>query len=236
MGSRLRVLLVRHGQSEANINWDVNKRKADHAISLTEIGHAQAKKAGEVLADWIAGRLLNSRLESLSSIRLWCGPYLRTRQTAQRIFETCRLSEGGKSPFLDEGPVESFMLHEQLFGIFDGLSDEERAEKYPSEWEHYQKCKSFEGKVWARPPGGESRMDVAVRIHQAFGTFQRDFDRHGIETVVVVAHGTVNRAFTMAWCHHPWEFLEKEPNPNNCSIRLLEDGCDRGYIFDGFPP
>lgn len=86
-------------------------------------------------------------------------------------------------------------------------------------------------------PGGESRVDVALRLHHGFfGTAQRDFDRHNINTVVVVAHGTVNRAFTTMWCHHNWEFLEKEPNPNNCSVRLLEDGKDQGYVFDGFPP
>jgi hypothetical protein len=30
------------------------------------------------------------------------------------------------------------------------------------------------------------------------------------------------------------QWLEKEENPNLCSVRLLEDGIDRGYIVEGF--
>ena len=40
---------------------------------------------------------------------------------------------------------------------------------------------------------------------------------------------------------HPWyvkdrtpEWLESQPNPLNCSIRLLDGTVDRGYVFEGF--
>jgi 2,3-bisphosphoglycerate-dependent phosphoglycerate mutase len=138
----------------------------------------------------------------------------------------------GDSWFLDE--KEHFLLHEQQFGIFDGLSDEQRREQYPAETEHYEKCKKFEGKVWAKLPMGESRMDVSRRMHQAFGTFKRDAEKHDIHNIVVVGHGTTNRAFTMAWMHHQPEWFEREPNPKNCSVRLIENGEDKGYIFKGF--
>lgn len=245
---KLRVLLVRHGESEANRNQEIGKRKADHAVELTEEGNAQAKACGSFLAKYL---VTCGEGEVFEAVRLWHSPYRRTRQTAARIMETARLPhrvnmvadqfdaqlnhsrEAGESIFWDKR--EHLGLHEQLFGVFDGLSDEERAEQYPTEWAHYQKCKEFEGKVWARHPGGESRVDVALRLHSGFfGTVQRDFDRHKVNTIVVVAHGTVNRAFTQQWCHFGWEFLEKEPNPRNCSVRLLEDGKDQGYIFDGY--
>jgi len=144
--------------------------------------------------------------------------------------------KAGDSWFVDQR--EHFLLHEQQFGIFDGLSDEQRRDQYPAETEHYEKCKKFEGKVWAKLPMGESRIDVARRMHQAFGTFKRDEEKHGIENIVVVGHGTTNRCFTMAWLHMAPEWLEKESNPKNCSIRLLENGEDKGYIFKGFdnPP
>lgn len=93
---------------------------------------------------------------------------------------------------------------------------------------------THEGRFFARMPQGESRFDVACRVHQVFGTLHRDAERHGISTVVIVAHGVTNRAFTMEWMHYPFEWFEKEPNPANCSIRLLEDGTDRGYVFPGF--
>ena len=138
----------------------------------------------------------------------------------------------GDSWFIDT--YEHHLLHEQYFGLWDGLSDEERKEQFPKEWALYKKYHGEGAKVWAPIPGGERRMDVARRVHQAFGTFHRDAEKHGIENIVVVAHGTTNRAFTYSWLHKPWEWFEKERNPKNCSIRLLEDGQDKGYVFKGF--
>lgn len=142
----------------------------------------------------------------------------------------------GDSYFLDRR--EHLLLAEQQFGVFDGLSDAEREEHYPREQAYYEKCKKFEGKLWPKMPLGESRFEVCQRVHQAFGTFKRDEERHGIENIVVVGHGTTNRAFTMMWLHLPYEWMHQEPNPKNCSIRLIEDGEDMGYIFPGFddPP
>lgn len=36
------------------------------------------------------------------------------------------------------------------------------------------------------------------------------------------------------WNHLTPEWFEEEPNPKNCSIRLLDDHKDHGYIFSGF--
>jgi len=235
----MRIFLVRHGMSRANADWSENRRVADHAIELTEEGKEQAKRAGEFLANYFREHLGSS--PQPTKIRLWHSPYRRTRQTADGVEEACRISRpghpaDGQSWFFDR--KEHFLLHEQQFGIFDGLSDEERRNLYPAETEHYEKCKQFEGKVWAKLPMGESRIDVARRMHQAFGTFKRDEEKHEIENIVVVGHGTTNRCFTMAWLHMAPEWLEKESNPKNCSIRLLENGEDKGYIFKGFdnPP
>lgn len=130
---------------------------------------------------------------------------------------------------------EHLLLAEQQFGLFDGLSDEEREARYPAEHAYYEKCKKFEGKLWPKMPLGESRIDVAQRVHQSFGTFKRDAEKHGINNIIIAAHGTVNRAFIMMWLHLPYEWMHSEPNPPNCSVRLLEDGEDKGYIFEGFP-
>jgi broad specificity phosphatase PhoE len=258
--SRLRIYLVRHGQSRSNLDWTENQRVADHAIELTEEGHRQAKAVGEFLKDDFASRGLLRRGEStypgdvpmfMSRTRLWLSPYTRTRQTARAIQTACRLEEEffvgdelgdghrshaprqGGSLFLD--CREHLLLAEQQFGLFDGLSDEEREARYPAEHGYYEKCKRFEGKLWPQMPLGESRYEVCQRVHQSFGTFHRDAEKHGIQNIVVVGHGTVNRAFAMMWMHHPYEWMHEESNPNNCSVRLIEGGIDKGYIFAGFP-
>lgn len=82
-------------------------------------------------------------------------------------------------------------------------------------------------------PGGESRIDVCQRVHQFFGTIQRDAGRHGIDDIIVVSHGVTIRCFTMMWCNHTVEWLEAERNPANCSIRLLKGGEDCGLIYTG---
>lgn len=246
----MRIFLVRHGQSEANIEWAENARNADAAISLTEKGKTQARAAGDFLADYFhkeAGR-------SYPKIRLWHSPYLRAEQTADEIVKTARSipCEGtnresrkivdtrgvarvvapGDSIFWDK--KMQFLLYEQAHGVMDGMTDKERAREFPAEWAYYQKHKAKGVKILAQLPLGESRIQVATRIQQSFGKFHRDAEKHGIDNIVVVAHGTTNRCFAFAWMQKPLSWLETEPNPKNCSIRLIKGSTDQGYIFDGF--
>jgi 2,3-bisphosphoglycerate-dependent phosphoglycerate mutase len=220
----MRILLVRHGQSRSNLDGSENLRVADHAIELSDQGHEQAKACGAFLRGWFEQNL--GTTGSRPKIRLWHSPYARTRQTAAHIETACG------DWLLDR--KEHLLLAEQQFGIFDGLSDDERADRYPDFHAYYEKCKRFEGKLWPKMPLGESRFEVAQRVHQAFGTFKRDEDKHGIDTIVVVGHGTTNRAFVMMWLHLQYEWMHREPNPANCSVRLIERGEDRGYVFQGF--
>ena len=233
-----RVFLIRHGQSMANVDNTKNKDLPDHKIELTERGKAQAEEAGAFLNKYISDNLkrisfidnvskfLGSGEQKLERVRMWHSPYERTRQTASLVFAHCQKTIKDR--------LEHPLLVEQRFGIFDGLSDEERAKKYPDFHENYEKARKADGKMWPKMPLGDSRFDVCQRVHQAFGSFHRDAQRHNIENIVVVGHGTTNRAFTLMWMHYEYEWMHNEPNPKNCSIRLLEDGEDKGYIFDGF--
>ncbi len=253
----MKILLVRHGESEANVDKRANHAKADHAIDLSPRGRGQATKAGEFLARYFVanpdytghtypietvdfkknpGRGIPGYEHQMHIIkgnmpfRLWNSPYNRARQTADNILaEIENLTKAVPA----HGRREHINLVEEQYGVFDGLEDEECAAKFPHEWEHYKKTVDMEGRFWARRPLGESRFDVAVRVHQAFGTFQRDAEKHGIRTIVVVAHGTTIRAFLMQWLHLPYEWFEKESNPKNCSIRLVDDQEDHGYIYPG---
>ena len=260
----MRIYLVRHGQSESNADWNVNTVKADHAIELTSEGKDQATGAGEFLRDHFAafaqrhGYVPKTRLwhspymrtrQTATQISKACVVSEETHILHKRpqpgvmfMGNTYKTRAKGQTFFMDdldpEAPVphgkEHILLAEQQFGVFDGLSDEERAEQYPTEQAYYEKCKKFEGKMWPKMPLGESRFEVCQRVHQAFGTFHRDAERHNIEDIVVVGHGTTNRAFVQMWLHKRWEWMHEEPNPKNCSVRLIEDGEDKGYIFEGY--
>ena len=237
----MNIYLVRHGLSEANVDKSLHGKIADHAIKLATEGILQAQKAGEFLNKHFKYQFPHNieHIKCNKHIRMWVSPYQRTRQTAAEIFKNTEYSykDGSKHNRITS-QREHINLVEQQFGLFDGLSDDkmynEIQQKYPDEYEHYKKCEDFGGKFWARMPLGESRFDVTLRVQQSFGTFWRDAEKHGIENIVVVAHGLSIRAFIMSWMHYSVEWFESEPNPPNCSIRLLQNNVDKGYIFEGF--
>jgi 2,3-bisphosphoglycerate-dependent phosphoglycerate mutase len=218
----VRILLVRHGESLGNVDPMVHATTADHAVPLSPRGVDQAREAGRQVASYYERTLGEAR----PHVRLWVSPYMRTRQTADALMETA-------GHWITDR-VEHILLCEQQFGLFDGVAEADLPARFPAEFGYYDMQCKFGGKFWARMPQGESRFDVAKRIHQAFGTFIRDKQEKGIEEIVVICHGVTLRAFVMMWAHLSPEWFEAEPNPSNCAVRLIEGGKDGGYVFRGF--
>lgn len=92
------IILVRHGQSEANVDISIHRTIPDHKIKLTQLGVEQAIKAGS---------RLNELLKPEDTVQFYVSPYLRTRQTFEcmskaldkgrwRYYEEPRLREQGK--------------------------------------------------------------------------------------------------------------------------------------------
>lgn len=217
----MRILLVRHGESLGNVDPSIHATTADHAVPLSQRGVDQAREAGRQIHAFYQRELGDER----PHVRLWVSPYKRTRQTADAVQETA-------GPWITDR-VEHILLCEQQFGLFDGVAEAELPTRFPLEHAYYAMQCRFGGKFWARMPQGESRFDVAKRIHQAFGTFHRDAAEHGIREIIVICHGVTLRAFVMMWCHLSPEWFEAERNPDNCAIRLIDAGTDRGYLHDG---
>jgi len=253
----LSVFLLRHGLSEANMDKTANARKPDHAIELAgspesddphENGHAQAYLAGKAFVAHIRERDGGSQTRRL---RLLVSPYLRTQQT----------SDGFQRALDEAGFVydrrEAMEMREISFGLYDGLEDHELKELFPREHAHYQKHVEFSGELFAPMPMGESRIQVGDRVKALFGTILRDAAprdamrlveavagredrlREGpINDFVMVGHGVTNRQFRHRWMHYPWQWVEAEPNPGNCSIQVIRSTDGRGYedvsVFEGF--
>jgi broad specificity phosphatase PhoE len=97
----MRIFLVRHGESAGNVDKDLHRTMADHAIHLSTRGIEQAHAAG---------RLLRPHVEEVprSRLRIWTSPYKRTRQTAAAIRE--ELGAGVEIK-------EQILLCEQQFGV-----------------------------------------------------------------------------------------------------------------------
>jgi 2,3-bisphosphoglycerate-dependent phosphoglycerate mutase len=227
------IFLMRHAHSAGNEDLTLYKHIPDHAIPLSGKGNEQAIEAGKQFSAFLR---LSPQLFEERNIRLWYSPYLRTRQTRDGLL---RGMADTASVFGDQR--EHILLTEQNYGLFDGLTDDECDEQYPEESRRYNLCREYNGRFYAKPPNGESRYDVCVRIHQFFGTIIRDAEKtqNPVPNIFIVSHGTTLRAFVMMWLHREVEWFENERNPANCSVRRIArsgDGHfeDKGYIFQGF--
>lgn len=72
-----RIILVRHGRSEANDDPTVYSRIPDYKIELVEQGREEARRAGEHIRELIGGE----------SYGIYVSPYRRTVQTKDCIVE-----------------------------------------------------------------------------------------------------------------------------------------------------
>jgi broad specificity phosphatase PhoE len=200
------LVIIRHGQSERNVAKDAAKAAGgklsyvdsirDQDTPLTALGMGQALEVGVRLRpdnpDFRTDAILVS-------------PYLRTRQTAAQII-------------LGLGYVPEIVVDERLreieFGILDGLTPQGIEAKFPEEIQRRRK----EGKYWYRPPGGESRPDVALRIHSLLDTLTRDYAG---KRVMVVCHSVVVLVFRRLlerWGEEEYLKVDKEDDVKNCSI------------------
>lgn len=220
--SRIKLLLVRHAESEANVDPMVHTQLSDHSIPLSAKGREDALACGNFLSTYLSSQ----SPQDVSQRRIVVSPYKRARETAAAITQKAGQFIGDLS--------ESVLAGEQQFGLFEGLPVESIAEKFPLENLYFEKAIASGGRFWARPPLGESRFDVCVRASSIIDMILRDEHYFGISTVVIVSHGITLRALAMMWLGRTPEWFESEANPANCSIRLLDGVRDCGYIYSGF--
>lgn len=225
------ILLVRHAESNANVDESICQHQADHRIALSDKGITQAEKLGQFMANYMS--IINPENDK---VRLWASPYLRTTQTALGLQQNAPdvnwdMPERGTHIFFDD------RLREREFGYFYGFTDEENAEQYPKEWQHFQRVIKQKGRYYARPLGGESGADVSDRLRTFKETLWRDLQL-GFKHHVIVNHGFTLRCFVTSFLNlHP-NIFEEEKNPANTAVRLLDIDpmtkryADYGYVYD----
>jgi broad specificity phosphatase PhoE len=177
----LSVLLVRHGESAANVAAtaaeasgaeiiDMPLRDAD--VPLTDTGIDQAEAVRRWLDDRPAGEYPDS---------VWVSPYLRAAETA-------RITLAGRA----DGPrlVVDERLRDRELGILDLLTTLGVETRLPDEAARRRRL----GKFYYRPPGGESWADVALRLRSFLA--ELDSADHG-PTALIVSHDAVILLFRM---------------------------------------
>ena len=197
-----RIILIRHGESEANVDKYLFGRVPDYTIELTEKGRLQAKEAGKRLKELVGDE----------SIYFYVSPFWRARST----FE-CVAAAFPRSQFVYS---EEPRLREQEWGY---LRSQEEFDKICQERREY-------GTFYYRIPGGEAGSDVYDRVNDLLGSLYRDFTANDFpENCVLITHGLAIRLFIMRFFHLTVEEFERMLAPKNCTLVILELQEDGHY-------
>jgi broad specificity phosphatase PhoE len=164
--------LVRHGQSLGNVARDsaaagthaLDIAERDMDVPLSPLGREQSSAFGR----WLAAQRRRPTVVIAS-------PYVRAVETAEIVVRTAGLDVRVRT---DE------RLREREFGVLDLLTREGIEARFPSEAERRRRL----GKFYHRPPGGESWVDVALRVRSLRDSLARE---HLDERVMIVAHEVV---------------------------------------------
>ena len=169
------LLLVRHGESAGNVARersegagaeviDIDQRDAD--VPLSPLGREQAAAFGRWWAELEPGRRPGA---------VWCSPYVRAVETATLAMQAADVDLPLQ---IDE------RLRDRELGILDRLTSRGVRARYPDEAARRRHL----GKLYYRPPGGESWADVALRLRSWLADRERA-TAGGPE--LVVAHDAV---------------------------------------------
>jgi broad specificity phosphatase PhoE len=91
---------------------------------------------------------------------------------------------------INRKPITAPVLREKCFGRWEGLTQAEIQQQFPTEWADW-----ISNPGNAKPTGGESCRELASRVLPAIDEIVK---RHQGERVAIVAHGGVNR---VVLCH-----------------------------------
>lgn len=171
MSDTVTLVLVRHGQSR----WNLENRFTGWVdVELTDNGRAEARRAGEMLAD-----------TGIRFSKAYTSELVRAQETLDIILDGLAQKEI---------PIERDQaLNERHYGDLQGLNKQETVDKYGADQVHIWR-RSFD----TAPPGenAESLKDTAARTLPYFRS-RIVPDLQAGETLIVAAHGNSLRSIVM---------------------------------------
>jgi len=166
---------IRHGESIGNVearrageagDARLNLTSRDADTPLSDVGERQAAAVGA----WWRDLPADERPEVVLS-----SPYRRALDSARAAV---------KQAGIDLEVTTDERLRERDLGSFDGLTSSGIRELFEAEAQRRERT----GKLYYRPPGGESWCDVILRLRNMVGTLTRDYRG---ERVMIIAHQVV---------------------------------------------
>ncbi len=189
------IIILRHGQSEANIDKGLYEFNPDHLMKLTEAGKKECIECGKKLKT-----ILDNK-----RITVWNSPYSRTRQTTNIVLSQIENSEVR----IKEDP----RLREQEWGNFYTLDQAKRENEERKRHSYF----------FYRIKEGESGADVYDRISTFLETLYRDFKTDDwTEIILISTHGITALIFLMRFFHWNYEDYETADRFLNCDY-VIQD-------------
>ena len=197
-----RILLIRHGESQGNIDIYQYQTVPDYALILTPKGIEQSKQAGERIKEIIGSE----------SVHVYLSPYIRARQTFQHLKTSIETNI--------KKIVEDPRIREQDWGHL----------RHPNENEEIRRQRDGFSTFYYRIPDGESGADVYDRVSTFLETLHRDFNKsHYPQNALIITHGLTLRLFLMRWLHWTVEEFEHLRNPRNCQVVVMQQNAKGRY-------
>lgn len=220
-----KVVLIRHGQSEGNVEESLYATTPDNAMKLTALGWDQAKMSGRELKNNVIGQG--------ESIHFIVSPYVRTVETFHGILSAwCDPKEFDHI----KDPMKRMKAwYGRLSDM--GISWHEDPRIREQDFGNYQdpvaikKCKRERhrfGTFYYRFPHGESASDVYDRVSTFLDSLWRSFDLKRSQNYVLVTHGISIRILLSRYFRYSIDQFNTLANPKNCDLVVLgHDGKGR---------
>lgn len=226
----IRILLVRHGESEGNVDGSAYIKHGDSKVALTDQGWRQAAHTGAFLKN------LYQETDTNGPPILFVSSYKRTKETLSGIALGLGDHFRGKHRLK---PKEDPRLVERFFGAVnhlyhpEGIMDEKLAGQLSALSTRVYAKDPFV----ARPLFGDSPKDMLESVKGFIETTMKTDIKQGERDFLFVVHGAVIQAFLMSWAHLPMDAKGKLANPGNGDVIQIEGDFGKDWnikrIYDG---
>ncbi|NKB32931.1 MAG: histidine phosphatase family protein [Pseudomonadales bacterium] len=183
--------LIRHGQTD----WNEERRVQGQSESrLTPLGEEQAIDLGK-------------RIQSIEFTKVFCSSSLRTRQTADNLFQETNT---------DIEYIDS--LREIFLGPWEGTLYDEIEQDEPDSFRHF----------WQEPhlfnvDGAETFFQLQER---AISTVENISKQHHGDDIAVVSHGALIKTILCHMESRPMHELWTPPHMHNCAHSIVRFSAD----------
>lgn len=199
----LNIYLIRHGESEHNVDRFRMAHTHDSKHALTNLGRAQAQLTAQFIQEKVLGRTV-----------MYASPYRRTMETAAFIHALLP----------QETPlIENLLLREWELGNLYDFN-----QRSPESKKEFKAA----GPLYFRYLNGESLADVYLRAAIFMQTVMHLLERQQrYDNLLIVTHAVFIQMFLGALMNWPADQLGTFEPVENASVIAIQDMNDK-YSFD----